>query len=36
MHSKLFTDMFVLALPVAEKILRPVVAVVTLPSAFVT
>ena len=25
MHSKLFTDMFVLALPVAEKILRPVV-----------
>ena len=25
MHSKLWTDMFVLALPVAEKILRPVV-----------
>jgi len=25
MHSKLFTDMFVLALPVAEKILRPVI-----------
>jgi uncharacterized membrane protein YcaP (DUF421 family) len=25
MHSKSFTDMFVLALPVAEKILRPVV-----------
>jgi uncharacterized membrane protein YcaP (DUF421 family) len=25
MHSKLFTDMFVLALPVAEKILRPIV-----------
>ena len=25
MHSKVFTDMFVLALPVAEKILRPVV-----------
>ncbi len=25
MHSQLFTDMFVLALPVAEKILRPVV-----------
>jgi uncharacterized membrane protein YcaP (DUF421 family) len=25
MHSKIFTDMFVLALPVAEKILRPVV-----------
>jgi len=25
MHSKLFTDMFVLAIPVAEKILRPVV-----------
>jgi uncharacterized membrane protein YcaP (DUF421 family) len=25
MHSKLWTDMFVLALPVAEKILRPIV-----------
>lgn len=25
MHSQIFTDMFVLALPVAEKILRPVV-----------
>jgi uncharacterized membrane protein YcaP (DUF421 family) len=25
MHSKLFTDMFVLALPVGEKILRPIV-----------
>src|SRR6201984_845005 len=25
MHSKVWTDMFVLALPVAEKILRPVV-----------
>lgn len=25
MHSKLWTDMFVLALPVAEKILRPVI-----------
>ncbi len=25
MHSKVFTDMFVLALPVAEKILRPIV-----------
>jgi uncharacterized membrane protein YcaP (DUF421 family) len=25
MHSKLWTDMFVLALPIAEKILRPVV-----------
>jgi uncharacterized membrane protein YcaP (DUF421 family) len=25
MHSKLWTDMFVLALPVAEKVLRPVV-----------
>ena len=25
MHSKLWTDMFVLAIPVAEKILRPVV-----------
>ena len=25
MHSKLFTDMFVLALPVAEKILRPII-----------
>src|SRR5579862_2372354 len=25
MHSKIFTDMFVLALPVAEKILRPIV-----------
>ncbi len=25
MHSKLFADMFVLALPVAEKILRPIV-----------
>ena len=24
MHSKTFTDMFVLALPLAEKILRPV------------
>ena len=23
MHSKIWTDMFVLALPVAEKILRP-------------
>lgn len=25
MHSKLFTDMFVLALPAAEKVLRPIV-----------
>src|SRR6202035_4863515 len=25
MHSKIWTDMFVLALPVAEKILRPIV-----------
>ena len=25
MHSKLLTDMFVLTVPVAEKILRPVV-----------
>ena len=25
MHSKVWTDMFVLALPVAEKILRPIV-----------
>src|SRR5271167_1113084 len=25
MHAKLFSDMFVLALPVAEKILRPIV-----------
>src|SRR5579864_1298442 len=25
MHSKLWTDMFVLALPIAEKILRPIV-----------
>jgi uncharacterized membrane protein YcaP (DUF421 family) len=30
MHSKLFTDMFVLALPVAEKILRPVVVYIFL------
>ena len=30
MHSKVFTDMFVLALPVAEKILRPVVIYVFL------
>src|ERR1700682_4359139 len=25
MHSKIWTDMFVLALPVAEKILRPII-----------
>src|ERR1700690_157941 len=30
MHSKLWTDMFVLALPVAEKILRPIVVYVFL------
>lgn len=30
MHSKLFTDMFVLALPVAEKVLRPVVVYIFL------
>src|SRR6202167_4858911 len=30
MHSKVLTDMFVLALPVAEKILRPVVVYLVL------
>jgi len=30
MHSKLWTDMFVLALPVAEKILRPIVVYIFL------
>src|SRR5271167_651253 len=30
MHAKLFSDMFVLALPVAEKILRPIVVYIFL------